>query len=39
MNAQKLSFFVATLSINSEQSKNKSRGDLKYVIIKTLEEK
>ena len=39
MNAQKLSLFVATLSINSEQSKNKSRGDLKYVITKTLEEK
>ena len=39
MNAQKLRLFVATLSINSEQSKNKSRGDLKYVITKTLEEK
>ena len=31
--------FAATLSITSEQIKNKSRRDLKYVITKTLEEK
>ena len=39
INADKLSLFAATLSITSEQIKNKSRRDLKYVIIKTLEEK
>ena len=39
MNTEKLSLFAATLSINSEQIKNKSRRELKYVITKTLEEK
>ena len=39
MSAQKLSLFAATLAINSEQIKDKSRRDLKYVITKTLEEK
>ena len=39
MSAQKLSLFAATLAITSEQVKNKSRRDLKYVITKTLEEK
>ena len=39
INADKLSLFAATLSITSEQIKNKSRRDLKYVITKTLEEK
>ena len=39
MSAQKLSSFVTTLAINSEQITNKSRRDLKYVITKTLEEK
>ena len=39
MNAQKLSLFAATLAINSEQIKNKSRRDLKYVSTKTSEEK
>ena len=39
INAEKLNLFTATLSITSEQIKNISRGDLKYVITKTLEEK
>ena len=39
MNTEKWSLFAATLSINSEQIKNKSRRELKYVITKTLEEK
>ena len=39
MNTEKWSLFAATLPINSEQIKNKSRRELKYVITKTLEEK
>ena len=39
MNADKLSLSAAKLSITSEQMKNKSRRDLKYVITKTLKEK
>ena len=39
MNTEKLGLFAATLLINSEQIKNKSRRDLRYVINKTLEEK
>ena len=39
MNADKLSLFAAKLSITSEEMKNKSRIDLKYVITKALEEK
>ena len=39
MNAKKLSLFVVTLLIDSEQIKNKSRRNLKHVITKTLEEK
>ena len=39
MNADKLSLFAATLSVTSEQMKNNSRKDLKYVTAKTLEEK
>ena len=39
MNADNLSLFATTLSITTEQIKNKSRGDLKYMITKTLEEK
>ena len=38
-NAHKLWLFAATLSTTSEQIKNRSRRDLKYVINKTLEEK
>ena len=39
MNADKLSLFTAKLSVTSEEMKNKSRIDLKYVITKALEEK
>ena len=39
MNADKLSLFAAKLSVTSEEMKNKSRIDLKYVITKALEEK
>ena len=39
MNADKLSLFAAKLSITSEEMKNKSRIDLKYVTTKALEEK
>ena len=39
MNVENLSIFAATLSITSDQIKNKRRRDLKNVITKTLEEK